>query len=72
MQDENILKQFGERVKQLRLQKRLSQEELAHLANLDRSYVGGVERGIRNISLLNISKIAIALGITTKVFFSND
>jgi transcriptional regulator with XRE-family HTH domain len=58
-QDVKVL--FGRRLRQLRLNAGLSQEELADKAGLDRSYVGGVERGERNISLENICKIAAAL-----------
>ncbi|MCB8043614.1 helix-turn-helix transcriptional regulator [Microbacterium oxydans] len=49
------------RVRQLRLAAGLSQEELAHRAELDRSYVGQVERGERNISLDNIYRLADAV-----------
>lgn len=56
-------KRFGERVKRLRKKKGLSQESLALACALDRSYIGGVERGERNISLINIYRIAGALGI---------
>lgn len=58
-----ILTLFGERVRVLRQARGLSQEALALAAGLDRTYVGGVERGERNISLLNIQKIAQALGV---------
>jgi len=68
-QEEDIRKQFGERLRHLRSMRGLSQEDLAHLCNLDRSYVGGVERGQRNISLLNIKKIADALSISPRDFF---
>lgn len=54
-------KAFGVRVRQLRLAAGLSQEELAHRAELDRSYVGQVERGERNISLDNIYRLADAV-----------
>jgi len=58
-----ILKQLGNNLRAQRLKAGLSQEALAQLAELDRTYVGSVERGERNISLLNIVKLAKALGI---------
>ena len=54
---------FGERLRQIRQKKGISQEALAHLAGLHRTYVSGVERGERNISLLNIERLAIALDV---------
>lgn len=59
-----IKRTFGERLRFLRKQLDLSQEELASICELDRTYIGGVERGERNISLLNIYKISTALNIT--------
>jgi len=64
--DVQIQQQFGQRVRELRKQKDLSQEALALDCDLDRTYIGGVERGERNISLLNIHKIAEALGVSAK------
>ena len=66
---EVLLRKFGVRVRQLRKRKKLSQEGLALKAELDRSYMGGVERGERNISLVNIGKIAKALGVSLHVLF---
>lgn len=64
MKNDEILKRFGKRVKALRLQKGVtSQMALANKAGLDRTYVGGLERGERNVALVNISKIAKALGV---------
>ena len=54
---------FGRRVRQLRLERRLSQEKLAELADVHRNYVGGVERGERNVSLINIVKLAHGLKV---------
>jgi len=67
--EEQIQGSFGERVRGLRKQKGLSQESLALACGLDRTYIGGVERGERNISLLNIHKIAGALGVKAKDLF---
>lgn len=64
-----VQRQFGARLRRLRLQKGISQEALALTSGLDRSYVGGVERGERNISLVNIHKIARALGVPAKELF---
>ena len=54
---------FGKRVRELRTQRGVSQELLAELSDLHRNYVGGVERGERNIGLLNIVALAHALGV---------
>jgi transcriptional regulator with XRE-family HTH domain len=51
-------------MREVRLEKKVSQEKLAELAGLHRTYVSSVERGQRNISLLNIDKIASALGVS--------
>jgi transcriptional regulator with XRE-family HTH domain len=54
---------FGNRVRELRLERKFSQEKLAELADLHRNYVGGIERGERNVSLLNIVKLAHGLKV---------
>ena len=63
MNSEKVLIEFGLKVKKLREQKGLSQEKLAELANVHRTYIGMIERAERNITLLNIQKIAKALGV---------
>jgi transcriptional regulator with XRE-family HTH domain len=60
---------FGQKVKELRLEKELSQEAFAHLADLDRTYISSIEKGERNVSIIVIEKIATALNIEiTKLF----
>ena len=54
---------FGEAVRKFRREKGISQEALADLAGIHRTYIGDVERGVRNLSLLNIVRIAQALEI---------
>lgn len=65
----DIKKKFGMRVKILRKSKGISQEFLAERAQLDRTYIGGIERGERNVSLINIEKIAKALDIEIDELF---
>jgi transcriptional regulator with XRE-family HTH domain len=64
-----IEQKFGARVRELRLVKKLSQEELAFKAGMHRTYLGGIERGERNPSLKNITAIASALGVTLYELF---
>lgn len=63
MREEAILSQFGERIKLVRNERKISQEKLAELSKLDRTYISSVERGQRNIGILNIIKIANALNV---------
>jgi transcriptional regulator with XRE-family HTH domain len=60
---DDVQVRFGRRVRELRLARGLSQEALALESGLDRSYVGQVERGERNVSLQNMVKLAQALGV---------
>jgi len=60
----DILHSFGERVRKLRKERDFSQESFAWECELDRTYMGGIERGERNVALRNIEKIALALGIS--------
>jgi len=66
----NIQKQFGNRIRDLRLAKGLSQEELAFRAGIHRTYLGGIERGERNPALKNMAAIARALGVKLSELFS--
>lgn len=66
---EKVLKDFRQRVRLLRRKQGISQESLAHIAGLDRTYIGGIERGLRNPSLRNINKIAKALKVSIKELF---
>lgn len=59
-----ILIKFGDRVREIRTQKGLSQEQLASLADVHRTYIGMIERAEKNITLINIEKIANALEIS--------
>lgn len=70
-QDSNILKIFGLRVKEIRKEKKLSQEELADKANLHRTYIGMIERAEKNITLINIEKIALAFDISITELFKD-
>lgn len=58
MINEFLLKEFGDRIKQLRLQKSISQEKLSFLTGFHRTYIGMIERGERNISLSNMAVFA--------------
>ena len=65
-----VLKKFGERIKELRLKNGIgSQMDMANKAGLDRTYIGGIERGERNIGLKNIEKIAKALSVSIYELF---
>jgi len=69
--DQRIKKLFGRAVRNARLRANLSQEELADAAGLDRTYIGGVERGERNPSLISLQKIASGLGTTLRDLFAD-
>lgn len=67
----NVKVKIGKRIKQLREATSMSQKDLAYTADLDRSYIASVESGQRNISIVNIERIAIALGVNLKEFFNS-
>lgn len=61
--DSDLLARFGERVRELRKRLGFSQEQFAERCDLDRTYIGGIERGERNVSLRNIAVLARALNV---------
>lgn len=72
LMSEQILRDFGARVKALRQARNWTQEELARRADLHRTYIGSVERSERNVSLLNIARIAKALGVSVTALLADD
>lgn len=68
----NILECFGKNLKELRIKRGLSQEELAELANVHRTYISFLERGLRNPSLLKIEKLANVLDVPYDFFFRGE
>lgn len=70
MSKKNILIDFGTKVKALRKEKGLSQEELSFKADLHRTYIGMIERAEKNITLINIEKIANALEVSITELFN--
>ncbi len=69
MDKEPILLAFGQRVQELRKERNLSQEQLADLAGVHRTYIGMIERAKKNITLCNIERIAKALKLSIKDLF---
>ena len=67
----DVKSKIGRRIKELREKTEMSQKDLAYAADLDRSYIASIENGQRNVSIVNIEKIAAALNVTIKEFFSN-
>lgn len=68
---EDIKVKLGQRVKELRLSKGYSQEKLAELSDLDRTYIPGIESGKRNVSLVVVEKIAKAFQINISELMDN-
>ena len=69
MSKEAVLRAFGKNVQQHRLARHLSQEQLAELAGVHRTYIGMIERAEKNITLINIEKIAKAFNLPIKDLF---
>lgn len=70
LETEKRLINFGLRLKDLRLASNLSQEQLGMLAQLDRTYISGIERGVRNVGVINIFRIAQALKVPPAELFN--
>jgi transcriptional regulator with XRE-family HTH domain len=70
MDNKEVLIKFGEKVRALRKERKLSQEELSFKAELHRTYIGMIERAEKNITLVNIEKIAKALNVELKELFN--
>ncbi|MCL5093551.1 MAG: helix-turn-helix domain-containing protein [Patescibacteria group bacterium] len=70
MRDQEFLKQFGKRMAEVRKEKGLTQEQLADLVDVHRTYIGFIEQGKRNPVIANIYKISKALKISLKELFS--
>lgn len=68
----SILKKFGKKLKEIRNNKKISQEKLASMAGLHRTYISDIERGNKNVSLLNIEKLSKALRTKISDFFKFD
>lgn len=66
-----ILELFGKNVQRLRTEQNISQEKLAEKAHLHRTYIGMVERAERNITLINMQKIACALGVCNHIYLQD-
>lgn len=65
MNDKNpVLVKFGKKIRETRIKNGLSQEQLAHLSDVHRTYIGMIERAEKNITLINIEKIAKGLNVS--------
>ena len=63
----NEVTQFGKKLREIRLKKKLSQGDVSRILGVHRTYISGLERGARNPSLLTVQKIAKALGVNAKI-----
>jgi transcriptional regulator with XRE-family HTH domain len=69
---DQAVREFADRIRELRAERGWSQERLAEEADLHRTYVGGIERALRNVSLWNIAKLAHALGVPIAELFRRN
>ena len=67
----NVKDKIGSRIRQLRQEKHLSQEAFADLCELDRTYISSIEKGKRNVSIINLEKIANALNVSLSTLFND-
>jgi len=67
---DKAVQRFAERVRELRAERGWSQERLAEEADLHRTYIGGIERSLRNVSLFNIAKLAHGFGVPIAELFA--
>ena len=67
----DVRRRLGAKIRDLRKGKGLSQEAFADLCGLDRTYVSGIERGVRNPSIVNLNKLAFALEISLSELFTD-
>ena len=67
-----LLRKVGDRVRAARAARGVSQEALAHAAGLDRSYMSGIERGVRNLTVLKLQAVAKALKVPVRDLLPDD
>ena len=67
----DIKEKIGLRIRQLRQEQNLSQEAFADVCELDRTYISSIEKGRRNVSIINLEKIANALNINLSTLFND-
>ncbi len=68
---DDVRLRIGQRIKELREKTNMSQKDLSYSSDLDRSYIASIESGQRNVSIVNIEKIAKALNVSIKDFFND-
>ena len=69
MLNQPLIEEFGKRIRQLRTERNLSQEQLAELTGFHRTCIGMIERGERNLSLSNVGVFAETFGLTVSALF---